>query len=145
MYLLAAIFVALSAGFTPWQSDQVIAMMGECGPPPFTAVIDAVIPDGFIAFTDTEKLTVYIDARRFEAAPNAFSNTLLHECGHAKGMAHDSPPIPGSIMSYVVREDQFGHVLEDAIIWAPPGLVGPPQPNVIAGPTPGAVTIFRPV
>lgn len=68
--------------------------------PQFARIVNAALKGNQLAFTTQDKLTVYVDAKRFEDAPNTFWNVVVHESSHLCGSVHGD----GSLaMDYSVR------------------------------------------
>ena len=117
MWILPILFILLQTlcAFTSQQAITISTAIQIYGPlPPFAAFVDSVIT-GREAFTNTQTLVVYIDARRFEKTPNAFWNVIHHEIDHLKGRSHNSNV--GDIMSYHLTVTQLGDIVEDPFLW----------------------------
>lgn len=100
----------VACGFTAHQARMArkILLKRSCIPP-FARIVDAVLKEE-VAFTATDGQTVYIDAAKFEHAPNSWHNVLVHESSHLCGAQHND----GSLgMSYHVTLWPNGSVLDD--------------------------------
>ena len=109
-HAIPLIFFALVLGFTPHQTYTIRVVMADCKPPPFVAIIDAILP-GELSYTAADLQHIFIDAIRFEDAPTTFANVIRHECAHTRGLQHGDPD---PIMHYAVTLDAHGRVINDA-------------------------------
>ena len=78
-------------------------------------VVDGVIGNWTLAFTDQMRLVTTLDGARMACCPKTFQNVVHHEIDHLKGRQHNH--IPFDIMSYMVTVDEHGKVVEDAFVW----------------------------
>lgn len=115
MKLLLCALLSVITAMTHWQIETARQLLRRNGAPQFSAVIDAVQRET-IAFTDQLTKKTYIDASRLESTPNVFASILTHECGHLRGMEHNS--IPGHPMNFSVSIDARGHVVEVDHVWS---------------------------
>ena len=110
MWLL---LLPLCLALTP-QEDTAIrnAFIATPRVPVFVAVVDARLPSG-VAYTSSNLRRIYVDFWRLRFTPNTLQNVLRHELAHTTGAKHGD----GSrMMSYAVREDLAGNVLEDPVV-----------------------------
>ena len=77
----------------------------------FVSVVDSV-QDKTLAFTTADRMTIHIDAVKFECCPNTFTNVMWHEIAHTHGRDHSSTR--GDIMNYSMTKFPNGRVAEDS-------------------------------
>lgn len=104
-----------ACAFNPQQVAIARQVLRARGVPPWSVIIDAVQQDN-IAYTDADRLRVYIDGNKLRATPRTFANVVTHEVAHLNGATHgDGTPE----MKYAVTLNPLGEVVEDGFVLLP--------------------------
>lgn len=107
------LIVPLCLALTP-QEDASIrsAFLATPTAPVLVAIIDARLPSG-VAYTSSDLRRIYVDFWRLRFTPKTRQNVLRHELAHTTGASHGDG---SSLMSYAVRQDSAGNILEDSVV-----------------------------
>jgi hypothetical protein len=123
--LLFCALLEYSVGFTEYQNAIVRRQLIDHKAPPGAVIVDGLLTNGDLAFTNQQQMTCHIDAARFQCCPNSFANTIIHEIHHLHQRQHNSAVVKDDPMSYSVTTKKSGELVNDNYVLPP---LNPAQP-----------------
>ena len=111
MLFLFLLFLSTVDAMNHFQTHKTRELLRKGNANLFVSVVDSV-QDKTLAFTNSERSTIFIDAMKFECCPNTFTNVLWHEIAHTHGRDHNL--IKGDIMNYSMAKFPDDRVAEDS-------------------------------
>ena len=111
MLFLFLLLMSMSDAMNHFQTHKTRELLRKGNANLFVSVVDSV-QDKTLAFTTADRMTIHIDAVKFECCPNTFTNVMWHEIAHTHGRDHNA--IQNDVMNYSMAKYPNGRVAEDS-------------------------------